>query len=99
MDRVEIEDIYPLTPLQQGLLFHALYDPESQVYFGQMSCTLHGDLNVAAFQRAWQRVIDWHAVFRTAFLWAELDEPVQVVARSASLPFEQHDWRALPPFE
>ncbi|HEX8149207.1 MAG TPA: amino acid adenylation domain-containing protein [Pyrinomonadaceae bacterium] len=94
-----VEDIYPLSPLQEGLLFHTLYEPELSVYFEQVSCTLRGDLDRAAFEAAWQRVVDQHAILRTAFVWEGLDEPHQVVRRGVRLPVESYDWRALPPAE
>ncbi len=90
-----VEDIYPLSPLQQGMLFHTLYAPQSGVYVEQMSCTLRGDLDGAAFKRAWQYVIDRHPVFRTAFIWEGLDEPLQIVRQQVDLPWEQDDWREL----
>ena len=52
-----IEDVYPLTPLQQGILFHALYAPGSGVYVEQLSCTLRGPLDTAAFAAAWRQVM------------------------------------------
>src|SRR5436309_7154391 len=94
-----IEDIYPLTPMQQGMLFHALYAPGSEAYFEQLSCGLAGSLDAAAFRRAWQRVMDRHAVLRTAFDWEETAEPMQVVFRQLELPFEELDWRSLPASE
>jgi amino acid adenylation domain-containing protein len=81
--------------MQQGILFHTLYAPESGVYCEQWSCTLHGNLRVAAFQRAWQRVVDRHPVLRTAFNWEYRDEPFQVVYRRVEVPWRQHDWRSL----
>ena len=60
-----IEAIYPLSPMQQGMLFHSLYTPESGVYFEQLCFTLHGDLDIAAFERAWQSLIDRHQALRT----------------------------------
>jgi len=95
MDTRNIEDIYPLSPMQQGMLFHSLYAPETGVYFEQSSYTLRGDLNIPAFERAWQRVIDRHPVLRTAFVWEGLDEPLQVVHRRVELPLEKQDWRGL----
>lgn len=98
-DYRRIEDIYPLSPLQQGLLFHTLYAPESQMYFEQWSCSLYGNLNLAALQQAWQEVIQRHPVLRTAFNWQNLDEPVQIVRRQVKLPWQQYDWRGLSPSE
>ena len=90
-----IEDIYPLSPLQQGLLFHSLYDPESGGYFEQLSCTLEGDLNIGAFQRAWQRVVDRHPALRTSFRYENLDKPLQIVHGNVKLPWDVQDWRPL----
>src|SRR5215213_403282 len=91
----QIEDLYPLSPVQHGMLFHSLLAPEVGLYFVQKCCTLRGELNVAAFEQAWQRVIDRHPILRTAFLWEDLDQPLQVVYRRLSLPLEKNDWRHL----
>ncbi|WP_199351108.1 non-ribosomal peptide synthase/polyketide synthase [Haliangium ochraceum] len=87
-----LEDVYPLTPLQAGMLFHSLYAPERGEYLGQFAWYLHGPLDADAFQRAWQAVVDLHPVLRSAFLWQDLDEPQQVVV-PAQVRIEQHDWR------
>jgi amino acid adenylation domain-containing protein/non-ribosomal peptide synthase protein (TIGR01720 family) len=92
----EIEDLYPLSPLQGGLLFHSLYEPGSGLYIGQLDCLLAGDLDIAAFEAAWRLVVERHPIFRTSFLWEGLDRPLQVVAPRADLPIERHDWRGLP---
>ena len=60
-----IEAIYPLSPMQQGMLFHSLYAPESGVYIEQMTLILKGDVNVAAFESAWQTVVDRYSILRT----------------------------------
>jgi amino acid adenylation domain-containing protein/non-ribosomal peptide synthase protein (TIGR01720 family) len=91
-----LEDIYPLSPVQQGLLFHSLYEPEAGLYFEQKSCVLRGDLNVEAFRRACQRVVDRHPALRTAFAWEGLDEPLQIVRRRADVRWTLEDWRGLP---
>src|SRR4051812_12612675 len=91
-----VEDVYALSPAQQGMLFHTLYDAGSGVYIGQLICSLHGNLNVPAFQRAWQPTIDRHPVLRTAFLWEGLEQPLQVVRRRVRLPWVLEDWRGLP---
>ncbi|HLF28780.1 MAG TPA: amino acid adenylation domain-containing protein [Anaerolineae bacterium] len=91
-----VEDAYPLTPMQAGMLFHTLYAPESGVYFEQLTCTLSGELNTAAFEQAWQQVVERHTSLRTAFRWEGQAEPFQIVYRRVRLPVEQHDWRELP---
>ena len=68
MSKGNIEDFYPLSPAQQGILFHSLYQPESGVYSGQLLCVLRGDLNVSAFRNSWQKVVDRHPILRTCFL-------------------------------
>lgn len=89
----QIEDVYPLTPLQHGLLFHGLHTPNSGVYFEQLSCFLRGELQVTAFQQAWQFVGDKYPVLRTAFVWEGGGEPFQIVYRQVELPFEWQDWQ------
>ncbi|MGA9773579.1 MAG: amino acid adenylation domain-containing protein [Blastocatellia bacterium] len=94
--RQNIEAVYPLSPMQQGMLFHTLYAPESGMYFEQLTCTLQGNLNITQFERAWQRVVDRHSILRTAFVWDRVAEPLQVVGRRVKVSVEQHDWRATP---
>lgn len=96
LDITRIEDAYPLSPTQQGMLFHHLFAPASTAYFEQVSWSLHGELDVAALQRAWTGVIEAHPILRTAFAWEGLDEPLQLVQRRAEYSFEQHDWREVP---
>ncbi|HEX5736598.1 MAG TPA: amino acid adenylation domain-containing protein, partial [Blastocatellia bacterium] len=91
----QIEDIYPLSPMQQGMLFHSLYEPGSDIYVTQMSCELTGDLELEALCWAWQRVIDRHTILRTAVEWEQVDEPLQVVIGRAELSIEQQDWRGI----
>ncbi len=87
-----LEDFYPLSPLQAGILFHSLYSPESGVYVEQLSCALVGPLDAAAFARAWERVIERHAVLRTAFVWKSQKLPLQAVRRAVALPLSREDW-------
>ncbi len=90
-----IENIYPLSPMQQGMLFHSLMAPESGVYVEQLTARLTGPLNVDAFRKAWQTLVDRHSIFRTAFVWEGVDEPLQVVYRQIELPVNVEDWRGL----
>jgi amino acid adenylation domain-containing protein/non-ribosomal peptide synthase protein (TIGR01720 family) len=91
----DVEDVYPLTPMQAGMLFHSTFDPESDVYFEQFSGDIRGPLVPAAFRAAWQGLLDRHPSLRTTFLWREVSMPLQVVHRYAELPWDEHDWSAL----
>lgn len=99
MNTANIENIYELSPVQQGILFHSLYESESGAYFVQLSYGLRGMLNVAAFERAWQRVVSHHPPLRTSFHWQGLDKPLQVVHKKVQLPLKQLDWRGIDPEE
>ncbi|HEX8145820.1 MAG TPA: amino acid adenylation domain-containing protein, partial [Pyrinomonadaceae bacterium] len=99
MDRRNVEDIYPLSPMQQGMLFHSLFAPAAGSYVVQISCALDGGLDVAALMRAWRQLIERHTILRTAFVWESLEQPLQVVQRRVSIPLDERDWRGLPAAE
>ena len=87
-----IEDILPLSPLQEGLLFHALYDPEAvDVYVVQLMFRLEGSLDEDALQSALSSMLRRHANLRAGFRHEGLRHPVQVIAREVSLPWETVD--------
>ncbi|NPC81124.1 amino acid adenylation domain-containing protein, partial [Pyxidicoccus fallax] len=92
-----IEDLYPLSPLQGGMLFHTLAEPGQGLYFNQLVCELRGRLDVDAFIAAWRGTVEAHPVLRTALVWDDVDEPVQVVLREVDLPVRREDWRGLTP--
>lgn len=91
----DIVDAYALTPMQEGMLFHSLYEPGSSLYFTQLGCRIQGPLDAAAFRKAWEEVVQRHAVLRTSFIWEGLKSPVQVVHNHAELPWQEEDWRGL----
>jgi amino acid adenylation domain-containing protein/non-ribosomal peptide synthase protein (TIGR01720 family) len=93
--REGVSDIYPLSPMQHGMLFHSLYAPGTGVYMGQFSCALQGEVDRSAFEAAWQQVIERHESLRAAFVWENMDEPLQLIHKSVRVPLEEHDWRAL----
>src|ERR1700742_2381485 len=95
--RPAIADIYELSPMQEAMLFHSAYAPESRAYFDQFSCVIDGQLQVDCFRDAWQSLVDRPPVFRPSFHWQDIPKPVQVVAERASLPWVFEDWRALAP--
>ncbi|RKG92068.1 non-ribosomal peptide synthetase [Corallococcus terminator] len=91
----DIEDIYALAPMQQGLLFHSLYAPETGIYFEQLTLRFRDGLNAGAFQRAWTQAVEDNPLLRTSFHWDALAHPVQVVHSRVELPWRELDWRGL----
>jgi natural product biosynthesis luciferase-like monooxygenase protein len=95
----QIQSTHPLTPIQQGMLFHHLSSPASGVDVEQIVCSLGEALDVEAFQRAWARAVARHGALRTSFRWEGVEEPVQDVHETASIPWLVEDWRGLPEAE
>ncbi|MFC0430431.1 non-ribosomal peptide synthase/polyketide synthase [Kutzneria buriramensis] len=85
----DVEDIYPLTPLQAGMLFHSLVEPE--IYVDQAQMVLDGISDPVAFGEAWQAVVDRTPALRTRLAWDGLDEPVQIVQRHVTVPISHED--------
>ncbi|MCI0655910.1 MAG: condensation domain-containing protein, partial [Acidobacteria bacterium] len=90
----QIEDIYGLAPVQEGLLFHTVYRPEAAEYFEQLTCRM-AEVEVESFKRAWDKVLERHAALRTEFHWEGVGQAVQVVRKKVSLEWEECDWRGL----
>ncbi|MFA5921350.1 MAG: amino acid adenylation domain-containing protein [Methylococcaceae bacterium] len=91
-----IEDIYPLGPMQEGMLFYALMYPGSGIYHMLDRYEVDGAVDVDAFRAAWQGVLDRHPILRTSFLWEEYSRPHQFVHKQMALPFNYQDWRGVP---
>lgn len=91
--------IYPLSPMQEGMLFHSLYAPDSGTYCSQTLITLNGELNLGAFKQAWEKVVERHAVLRTLFLWEKRQKTLQIVRKQVDLPWNYSDWQPLSPRE
>ncbi|MCB1057259.1 MAG: amino acid adenylation domain-containing protein, partial [Acidobacteria bacterium] len=91
-----IEDVYPLSPSQEGMLMYLQLQPEETgVFFNQLHCQLRGDLDLHAFQRCWQQVSDRHGSLRTHFVWQRLTRPVQVVHDRVEPAWTFEDWRGI----
>ncbi len=90
-----VEDIYPLSPLQEGILFHTLLAPKSGAYVVHLSFRVEGHVDVPAFKQAWQIMLERHAILRSAFVWERLEKPLQVVRRQVSLAWDERDWSQL----
>ncbi|HZI12920.1 MAG TPA: amino acid adenylation domain-containing protein, partial [Myxococcus sp.] len=91
-----VEDLYPLSPLQQGMLFHTLMAPASGVYVTQLTWTFGGTVDLGALRRTWEVVVARQPMLRTSFLSEGLEEPLQQVHARAELPWSELDWRGVP---
>ena len=88
----QIEDILPLSPLQEGLLFHARYDAQAvDVYTVQLVLALEGPLDSAALQSAAQALLDRHASLRAAFREAGVSRPLQIIVSKVAVPWRSID--------
>ncbi|WP_320068810.1 amino acid adenylation domain-containing protein [Micromonospora sp. RTGN7] len=92
MAAADVEDIYELSPLQQGILFHSLYDADTDVYVNQRSFGIEGRLDVNALVAACEDTVRAHTALRTTFHWEGLDKPLQVVHRDAPPAVTRVDW-------
>lgn len=88
-------DVYPLSDSQAGMLFEALYAPESGVFVQQLTFELGGDADVETLLLACDEVVARHPALRTAVRWHAEPEPLQVVFGHAALPVVREDWRTL----
>jgi amino acid adenylation domain-containing protein/thioester reductase-like protein len=85
-----IQDVYPLTPLQEGILFHHLLNERrGHTYVVSMLLQLSTREKLDEFVRALQQAIDRHDILRTAVLWDQLPRPLQIVCRRAALPMSE----------
>lgn len=78
--RDSIKDIYYLTPMQEGMLFHSLLH-KSNEYFEQYTLELAGDLNVTLVNQSFAKLIERYDILRTIFVWKKVKKSVQVVVK------------------
>ncbi|WP_414945325.1 amino acid adenylation domain-containing protein [Amycolatopsis sp. cmx-11-32] len=92
MAQSRIEEIWPLSPLQAGLLFHAVYDGEGlDVYIGHWILDLEGPVDAARLRAAWEALLNRHASLRACFRQRKSGETVQIIARQVELPWREVD--------
>ena len=92
----EVEDIYPLTPVQRGLLPHVV-DGGTCAYLEQVVATLEGPVDIERLHRCWEYVVARHPALRTSLTWQNRPDPLQVVWSRVDLPFTVHDWTSWEP--
>jgi amino acid adenylation domain-containing protein len=90
-----VEDVYPLTPMQDGILYQVLRREGRSAYHVQWSFDLEGDFDRSAFERAWETIVRRHSVLRTAIRWIGREEPAQVVLDHVPARVRYEDWSDL----
>jgi amino acid adenylation domain-containing protein len=89
-----VQDVYPLSPVQEGMLFHSLLMPEAPPYQEQLVHTLEGEADPGVLERAWHHLIDRHPVLRTVFYQGR-KQPMQIVLKKRQVPLAVCDLRGL----
>ncbi|MEU3648453.1 non-ribosomal peptide synthase/polyketide synthase [Lentzea sp. NPDC034063] len=90
-----VEDVYPLTPAQRGMVFHGVSQGDQGVYFQQLTFVLDGVRDSRTLAQSFQHAVDQNPVCRSGIVWEDVDEPVQVVRSEASIPVSILDWSDL----
>ena len=93
--RENLQDIYPLSPLQEGMLFDAILRQNSQAYFEQLSYRVAGPLDLDRFEAAWNELFKRHDIFRTAFIYEKTKRPLQIVLKERRIDFRVEDLAGL----
>jgi amino acid adenylation domain-containing protein len=96
MKPANLEDMYELSPTQEGMLVNSLIAPESGSYIQQQILAVKGRVDLPAFEQAWQAVVERHPAFRTAFHWKGLPKPIQVVSSKVRIALQELDWAGIP---
>ncbi|WP_207266439.1 non-ribosomal peptide synthetase [Pseudomonas sp. GW101-3H06] len=90
-----IEDVYPLTPMQEGMLLHTLLEPGTGLYYMQDRYRINSELDPQRFAQAWQAVIARHEALRASFCWNIGEDMLQVIHKPGSTAIEYLDWSDL----
>ncbi len=90
----QIEGLYPLSALQQGMLFHSLYDAKVGAYMQLFECDLI-EVNLGLFTKSWEFLLQKHTILRSAFYYDKFNVPVQCVFKEVKLPVLMLDYSSL----
>jgi amino acid adenylation domain-containing protein len=97
MDKKNIEAIYPLSPMQHGMLFETLYSKDKNYYIEQLSFSINDNqFEHEKFMTAWEYVATKHSVLRSLFVWEKAKKPLQIVLKQLELKPQVLDWTTLP---
>ncbi|QED47028.1 non-ribosomal peptide synthase/polyketide synthase [Cytobacillus dafuensis] len=93
-EKINIQNVYELTPLQEGMVFNHIIDNESKAYLEQVEFKLEGNLNIPYFETSFQRLVNRHDAFRTIIRYSKLKKPLQVVLKERKAAFQFEDLSA-----
>ena len=88
----DMRSAYPLSPLQMGMLYHAIREPGSGIDIEQILFTLCEPLDLAVWERAWTALLQRYDIFRTRFQWEDVDAPVQIVEPNVPVRIVVEEW-------
>jgi amino acid adenylation domain-containing protein/non-ribosomal peptide synthase protein (TIGR01720 family) len=91
MSQYPLEDLYLLTPMQEGLLFHELHNTSGSIYFEQASYRYYEELDASIVEKSLNELFRRHDILRTSFLYKNLDYPMQVVLKARQVEFYYED--------
>ncbi|VBB05116.1 phosphopantetheine attachment site [Lucifera butyrica] len=97
VDKNNVKDLYALSPMQTGMLYHAIREPGSAAYFEQALLSMDEGLDVNHLEVCFNKLIERYDVLRTAFVYEKLSRPVQVVLRQQKACIQVEDIAHLPP--
>ncbi|MCK4260472.1 MAG: hypothetical protein KAX49_15965 [Halanaerobiales bacterium] len=99
IDNQNVQNIFSLTPMQEGMLFHYLKNSEDNYYFEQLCLKISGKINLEVMKKAWNYVIEANEMLRTVFRWEKLRKPLQIVLKKYRVPIRIHDLSDLDDLE
>ncbi|MFJ7885052.1 non-ribosomal peptide synthetase [Pseudomonas sp. NPDC096917] len=94
-----IEDVYPMTPMQEGMLLHTLLQPGTGLYFMQDRYRINSVLDTQRFAQAWQAVVARHEALRASFCWNAGEGMLQIIHRPGATEMDYQDWSHEPEVE
>lgn len=92
LSTANIEDIIGLSPMQEGMLFYYINNPDNLLYYSQIIIRLSGFIDSAIFIKAWNIVSETNEMLRTVFKWKKLKKPIQIILKEYSLPIMKYDF-------
>ncbi|MFE2289624.1 amino acid adenylation domain-containing protein [Streptomyces sp. NPDC059452] len=95
----DIQDILPLMPMQAGMLFHALMEPDSPAYIEQLILTIDDIPDPTTLAHSWQHITNHTQALRISVTWEHTPQPLQIIHHHTTLPTHILDWRHLTEHE